>query len=166
MPRAQPGGAMYDGFGHYVFLADASETLVLQGFKGFTIIFLGRPFLHSQNCLFSNGHLRVWGNHAAALFLLGTRSGMLGNTTFPNGFTWFCSIFILPDDSSWQARSGIVGFTRFPKVFWKPFSAWNGKMYRNIRNSKGFCTLSRMLVFDLKFLFLCYPLSDVSKPHY
>ncbi len=111
MPRDQVGGAMYDGFGDYFFLADGSETYVLQDFQGFAIIFLGRPLVHSQKCSCSQWVSTVfWETVQQHYFPLARAPGSSEIHGFSNGFVWFCSISIRPDHFSWQARSGIVCF--------------------------------------------------------
>ena len=96
-----------------IFLAGASETLVFTTFsKGFQSFFLAGRSCTPRNVRFPNGFLRVFGKPCSGIIFLGTRSGKLENTTFSNGFAWFCSILSCQIIFSWQARSGIVGFCK------------------------------------------------------
>ena len=120
MPRAQPTGAMYDGFGHYFFSGRCFRNACFYNvFKGFSIIsFLADRFCTPRNVRFPIGFLRVFGKPCSGIIsFLARARGSLKTQRFPmvlHGFAVFLScriIFFLagPIRNCWFYQ----GFLRF-----------------------------------------------------
>ena len=63
------------------------NVCIPDGFQWSLPLFLPWPAVGAPPKMFvSNGFLPFSGNRSVALFFLGTRSGKLRNTTFPDGF--------------------------------------------------------------------------------